>query len=398
MKFLFLVFLFISISNLHAFEISKNAVVRDEHFNAQIKNILLTDLFNTNSFEGKYFKIVLAKSDVPISFEDSQQLQLKAATVYYHLTKARDFFVNTVNSDYVKSLPQLTIRLELTNVFNEIGHYAHDNLDPQFNNALSIPAGLGSETRQVDPWGMEIWFRPKKVIQIDNGGDTSGLELKSALKSFRNQTHLSNLDSFIRNYFQFKANGMNGTQSAYFNLVQNSLIVELIYQSSSHIGALFSQHEYFLDSALVPEIIYHEFSHIALSEHLMLTHSSPVNEGLADYFAGKIANSKKLATHIKEYNLFSGKQVHRKQQYRLYFEQGEMANNDFVFGLLWNLGQKIGSKNEISFIHEMSARLESSSTIKEDLINAALVSCKSYCPDPVNDRFKLFQFFNAKNF
>jgi len=130
----------------------------------------------------------------------------------------------------------------------------------------------------------------------------------------------------------------------------------------------------------------------------MLTHSSPVNEGLADYFAGKIANSKILASNIKEYNLFSGKKVHRKQQYRLYFEQGEMANTDFVFGLLWSLGQKIGAENEISFIYDMSSKLESSSTIKEDLINAALSSCKTHCNDPINDRFRLFQFFNAKNF
>ena len=40
-------------------------------------------------------------------------------------------------------MPKVTIRLELTNVFNELGHFANDNLDPQYNNALSIPAGNG---------------------------------------------------------------------------------------------------------------------------------------------------------------------------------------------------------------------------------------------------------------
>ena len=57
--------------------------------------------------------------------------------------------------------------------------------------------------------------------------------------------------------------------------------------------------------------------------------------GASDFFAGKIANSKKLALKIKDYNLFNGKKVRKKQQYNIAFERGDYANADFVFGLLW---------------------------------------------------------------
>jgi hypothetical protein len=380
----------------HSFEIERRAVVRDEHFNAEIKTVVLKDLISEDGYEGKFFKIVNGKSEKPISFHDSEELQLKAATTYYHLNKARKYFVDQVKSEYVRDMPQLTIRVELTNVFNELGHFAHDNLEPQFNNALTIPKGEGYEPRGIKPWNIEIWFRPSKVINLEDLGPLDGVSVKSSLTDFRNQTHMTNLQQFMSRLLLAGAGGQSVSSSA-IRFVESSIMVELIYQSSDIAAELFTRKVYRLDSALVPEIIYHEFSHVALSDSLELTHSSPVNEGLADYFAGKISNSKKLATKIKDYNLFNGKEVRKKQQYRMEFERGDYANTDFVFGLLWNAGLTVGTDIEGQFMYGVAKKVNTNDSIRDGLINATIESCKTSCHNPLSDRLKLYELYHSKN-
>ena len=138
------------------------AIVRTESNAAKEAMVELEDLISENSFDGKHFKIVKGKSDEAISFDASEELVFKAATTYYHLTIARNYFINKVKSEYVSKTEKMVIRIEHTNQFSELGHYANDNLDPQFNNALTIPAGQGLASRGVIPWGSEIWFRPEK--------------------------------------------------------------------------------------------------------------------------------------------------------------------------------------------------------------------------------------------
>jgi len=394
MKTLFgTILILLQFSALNAAEIKKRAVVRDDNFNAEIEEVVLPNLTSDNSYEGKFFKIVKGKDNSAIRFDESEDLQLKAATTYYHLNKARKFFTDVVKSKYVQDLPQIIIRIDLINVFNEVGHFAHDNLDPQFNNALTVPAGNGYEPRNIKPWGMEVWFRPSKEINIkDFKGSVEQASVKAALEGFRNQTHMVNLQSFITSLLQGAAVGATNIR-----LVESSIMIEAIYQTSDIAAAMFSRKIYRLDSALVPEIIYHEFSHVALSNHLELTHSTPVNEGLADFFAGKIANSKKLATKIKEYNLFNGKKVKKKQQYQMAFERGEYANTDFVFGLLWNVGQTVGADIENDFVYRLTGLLNTNVSIRDDLINATLETCKSACASPMNDRIKLYRLYHSKN-
>ncbi len=391
-------FILFTAFSIQAHEAKKRAVIRDANFEAKIADVVLTDLISDESFEGKYFKIVDGKSNQAINFADSEDLQLKAATVYYHLTKARNFFVQKVKSSYVQEFAPITIRLNLTNVFNELGHFANDKLEPQYNNALSIPAGIGYEPRHIKPWGMEIWFRPSKEININDfktGVEINGI--KSALTPFRNQVHMTSLQNFLSLLIQSKTITSSVDPSSLIRMAGTSLLIEMIFQTSDFTADFFSRKIYKLDSAFVPEIIYHEFSHLALSNHLELTHSSPVNEGLADFFAGKIAQSKKLATNIKEYNLFDGKLVRKKQQYRLEFERGDFANADFVFGLLWNVGIKVGGEIENQFIYQMTQNLTTSSSIKDGLINSALKTCKTLCKNPSNDRLGLYKLFNSKN-
>ncbi len=384
--------------NAFGASIKRRAVVRDKDFNAVIDEVTLPDLTSDVGYEGKYFKIVHGKNNEAIRFDDSEDLQLKAATTYYHLNVARKFFAEKIKAQYVQEMPQVIIRVDLINVFNELGHFANDKLDPQFNNALSIPAGIGYEPKGVKPWGNEIWFRPSKNINIKDfkGIVDYGGSVKGALVNFRNQNHMANLELFMVVVLNGGLQSGAGITSV-MRIAGSSLLLEAIYQSSDIAAQFFSRKNYHLDSALVPEIIYHEFSHIALSDHLELTHSTPVNEGLADYFAGKIANSKKLATKINDYNLFSGKKVEKKQQYRIGFERGEYANADFVFGLLWNVGDTVGVDIENNFIYGMTSLLTTNGTIRDDLINATLEACKLHCKSPFNDRLRLYKLYNSKN-
>lgn len=392
-------FLFFCLSlSVFSGEIRKRAVIRDFDFDARIEEVVLSDLTSDSSYEGRYFKIVKGKSNQAVNFDDPEDLQLKAATTYFHLSKARRFFSDTVKSRYVQELPQIIVRLELINVFNEIGHFANDNLDPQYNNALTVPAGDGFEPKNVKPWGIEIWFRPSKEFNIkDFKGVVDSPKVKASLTGFRNQSHMSNLQAFVTALLQGATYGGTPIDSA-MRLVESSVMIEAIYQSSDLFSALFQRRIYKLDSALVPEIIYHEFSHVALSDHLELSHSTPVNEGLADFFASKIANSKKLATKIKEYNLFDGKKVKKKQQYQIAFERGEYANTDFVFGLLWKVGDTVGKDRENFFMYELSSRINTNASIRDDLLNATLETCRDFCANPFNDRIGLYNLYNSKNF
>lgn len=386
-------------SNLTFGGVWKKAVIRDEDFDAKIKSVELVDLIKIDRFEGKYFKIVKGKSSEAISFEDSHELQLKAATTYYHLSKARKYFVDVVKSEYVKNLPQLTIRLDITNGFNEVGHFDHDKLNPMFNNAVSIPPGDGYAPAKVPGWDYEIWFRPQKEINIKdfNGPIDQAPSMKHTLSSFRSATHLNNFELVLISVIQKTLNFQDPKIfSTMFRLVGSSVFVEAIYQSTDVAAEFFQRRIYRLESALVPEIIYHEFSHIALSDHLELSHSSPVNEGLADFFAGKISQSKKLALNIDKYNLYSGKEVKNKAMYRQDFEMNSFANNDFVFGLLWNLGETVGSDIEGKFVYELSKKLSSNSSIKEDLVGEALQTCELFCQTPLVDKYKLYKMFHFK--
>lgn len=104
------------------FEKDMPAVVRTPHNFAQIELVTLPNLVDVNKFEGLHFKIVKGKLNEAISFDDTdEELKIRAATTYYHLEKARSYFVDVMKSEYTKNLPQITVRIEHTNQFNELG-------------------------------------------------------------------------------------------------------------------------------------------------------------------------------------------------------------------------------------------------------------------------------------
>lgn len=402
MKTLISSFLFLpSLLFAQVTERSFEALVRNDRERPVFTQVVLKDLISNDSFEGEHFKIVKGKSDEAISFDADRSLVLRAATVYYHLTLAREYFLTKVQSEYVATLPQLTIRLEHTNQFSELGHFANDNLDPQFNNALTVPAGQGLASKGVKPWGTEIWFRPSKKIHLRDL-KTNGLETREftvLMAGFRNQIHMQSLQRFLA--VSVVALTQEGSPSpfAFENLMRtvgSSLILEAGYQFIDPISKAVSRKWYWLDTAMVPEIIYHEYSHVALSDHLVLSHSTAIIEGMADFFAGKIANSPKLAMHIKKFNTYNGKNAKKKKDYMIQFEMNEYANTDFVFGLLWELKNILGEEKGEAFMFELRKKLTTNSSIRRDLVEGILSTCDEKCDVPFLDKIKMLKALNLR--
>jgi hypothetical protein len=382
-------------------ERSFEAMTRTESNKPVVEEVVLTDLVSNDSFDGEHFKIVKGKEEEAIKFDGDEALTFRAATTYYHLTKARSYFIEKIKSDYVAKLPKMVIRIEHSNQFSELGHFTHDKYDPQFNNALTIPAGEGLASKGVKPWGIEIWFRPSKRVNIKelkvNG--LQNQEFQVLMAGFREQIHMQSMQRFISNAVVALSQDGAPNPLSTDNLIRtvgSSLIMELGYQFMDPITKFFSRKWYWLDTAVVPEIIYHEYSHVALSDHLVLSHSTAIIEGMADYFAGQIANSPKLAMNIKKYNTYNGKNAKRKQDYKIQFEMGEYANTDFVFGLLWEMGKIVGENKGEAFMFELRKKLTTNSNIRNQLVEGILLTCDEECTTPFVDKIRILKALNLK--
>jgi hypothetical protein len=385
-----------------AIEKKMDALVRSESNRPIVDEVTLTDLISQESFDGEHFKIVKGKEEAAIRFDADEELSFRAATAYYHLTKARNYFVNVVKSDYVAQMPKITVRIDHKNQFSELGHFANDNMEPQFNNALTIPAGRGLESKGVKPWGTEIWFRPSKHVNIHDlrVDDTQYFEFKILMSQYREQTHMQSLQRFFTNLaFSVSNDGnMAGafTQDALVRTVGSSVLMEAAYLLFDPINKVFQRKWYWLDTALIPEIIYHEYSHAALSDYLVLSHSTPIIEGMADFFAGQIADSPKLAMKIKQYNTYNGKNAKKKQQYMIQFETEEYANTDFVFGLLWQMKTIVGEEKGTQFMFDLRKKLTTNSSIRKELVEGILQTCEESCESPFVDKLRIMKALNLK--
>jgi hypothetical protein len=380
------------------------ALIRSENGRPVTGNVTLTNLVSEDSFDGEFFKIVKGKGEEAIKFSEDKHLTFRAATAYYHLMKARTYFTEKVKSEYVKSIAKMTIRIEHTNQFSELGHFAHDNLEPQFNNALTIPAGRGLESHGVKPWGMEIWFRPSKRVNIKDlrVNNMAQQEFQVLLGQFRNQIHMQSLQRFLSNVAiavtKESTPGVPGpfSQEALIRTVGSSLIIEAGYLMMDPLTKALSRKWYWLDTAMIPEIIYHEYSHAALSDALVLSHSTAIIEGMADFFAGQIADSPKLAMKIKKYNVYNGKNAKRKQDYMIQFEMQDYANTDFVFGLLWQMKKIVGEEQGTEFMYALRNKLTTNSSIRNELVEGILNTCDEMCEMPFNDKLRILKALNLK--
>ena len=370
------------------------------------RNVALENLTSADSFDGKYFKIVKAKSDEAINFTDTDsEILLKAATAYHHLTIARKFWLEKIGSKNPEIYQKITVRLKITNLYDEQGHFAHDNRSPQFNNALSISEG---ETPQWVPaerqqkWNKEIWFRPLKKIETKDlpeiGSNPLTVSMEALEQPFINYTANQFNMSIVEHIF-YPTFSSNPLWVDFIRFAGTIAITKGIIEASKHSDRLFMEKYYYLDTVMVPEVIYHEYSHIMLSDYLEMSHSTPVIEGMADYFAAALADKRRVYSNVKGYSNAAGKDTQSKKDYSHWYESNRYATADFTLSVLWDVRDTLGEIVADQIVFEARKLLETrTATINHHLIQAVLDACDKRCEKPRRDKLRLYETFSAKGF
>lgn len=386
---------------------SFNVIERKPKSNKTIlRKVVLEDLTSSDSFDGKYFKIVKEKSNEAIRFNDEDpKVLLKAASTYHHLTLAKNFWRDRIGSQEAENSEKIIVRLEIKNLFDEQGQFAHDNRTPQFNNALSIPSGETPEWVPEDrqkSWNKEIWFRPMKKIETKSlagiGPNPLTVSLEALEQPFLNYT-TSRFNQTMLEHLFYPTYSANPLWVDVVRFVGTIAITKAIIEASKHTDKLFLEKWYYLDTALVPEVIYHEYAHIILSDHLEMSHSTPVIEGMADYFAAALANKKKMYAKVKGVSNAAGKNTQSTKLYTHWYESNRLATSDFTLSVLWDVRETLGEDVADQVVFGARKYLKTkSATINHHLIEAVLDSCSDKCPSPRRDKLMLYETFSAKGF
>lgn len=377
---------------------SFDVLERDKKDNYKFVSRELDKLFCTDRFEGEHFKIVYATEETAISFDhEDKTLVKKAANVYYHLTRARDFWINGIRSDYVSSLKQITIRLDITNAFSNARHFKNAEQEKNYNNAWSIPEGetpkAGGEKKT---WYKEIWFSPMKKIEARKKVVSDGSNpIHESLVLVKDPILELNVNGAIYLGLNWlKSPGVNGSMVLDDAIKRLGAIAVLVaaLETTKHMDKWFINKYYFIDTAMVPEIIYHEYAHIAMSDTMKTVHSVPVIEGMADYFAARIAGRRKMYDQLKDFANNRAKDVNSKQLYHPYLEGAWNSTSDFTLSLLWAGKEAFDSANadrtkkgqdpivnydDLVFTSHFD--LNESSDIMHGLNSALVNSCKKKC-------------------
>jgi hypothetical protein len=366
----------------------------------------LIDLESNSAFDGKYFKIVTGKEKKPIGFDHpDKDLVTKAATVYHHLSEARNFWVEQMKSGKALAIPKIIVRLQIKNQFDELGHFANDNRNPQFNNALSIPEGETPDwvpAERQDKWGKEIWFRPKKIISTTELGSMGPNPLTVSLIALEKPLIDYTMGQINRRVVEQIFYPSYATRPLHEDLIRYAgtyALMKLIIQGSKYADPLFVEKYYYLDSAMVPEITYHEYAHLVLSDHLAMSHSTPVNEGMADYFAAVQSGHRKVYAKVRGHSNAAAKDTQEKQKYSHWNESNRLATSDFTLSVLWDVRETLGEEVADKVIYQSRKYLKTeSSTISEGLLRAILIACDDMCENPRRDKLKLYDTFSWKGF
>jgi hypothetical protein len=369
-----LFFYILFIQSSHAIECS--AWTRDENKNLKIENVTLSDLETNKFFSGKYFKIVLDKSETAVSLDDAN-LSVRACTLYYHLTLARNYFLEQFSDTYLKKLKPITIRIEMPYSFIDSSHYMHEDFK-SYNNSLTIPPSNNNKLDTITSWDFEIWFAPAKKIKIDNSVEQAAKLLGSS--TAQESLRLGVFSTTASNFVTQLAQGMTVTSFEGKLHVQSLLLSLSIVTFTPWLiekFAALAKRTVYLDTALIPEVIYHEFAHIALSKHLKLTHHSPIVEGMANYFAVAVGNSPAILHKTKSFARGLDKlKVSKDIKYESWMEDQKYAQYGFVLALLGEIKKQLGNTNADKLIYHAHTKLNASSSVAVDLTKAIQESAR----------------------
>ncbi|MCT4642166.1 MAG: hypothetical protein N4A33_07675 [Bacteriovoracaceae bacterium] len=363
-----LIFILLLSSFAHALEYKCKAIVRNNKHKLIISEVTLKDLTSKDSFSGKYIKVLRRNETLAVKFNSVDSL--RACTVYYHGSKAKDFFQQNYDLKRLKRPRAIVMRIEMDLGFEESVHMMHQNNGLFYNNAVTIPpSGPGRITEK--PWFYEIWFAPKKKVKIDNNTYkaaqlvSSGPFMSSMLLGVgQSQATTIGID-LIR--------GTGFGASFYAKTLALSLgVTALVPQVLKYVSKPFKK-TIFLDTAMIPEVIYHEYTHYALSEHLPISRHSSTVEGIANFYAAAISNTDSILKNARKYSRGLVKvEAKKDKNYEYYMEDSKYAQLDFTFKFLYALNGAFGKVYAQKLVFTASKILGSRDSlgIKTDLIPA----------------------------
>ena len=325
------------------YSVVTEVVVRDTDNELSFTKKELKNLLSTDKFEGKYFKVVKGTGDDAIRNDGSLDAQ-KAANVYYHLEKARDYFVSIGGvQDY-----QAVIRIDIVNLQHSSYHFVNPNIiDPvskekaqKFNNAETVSKGTGDMSLGVKPWGNEIWFRPPKKVKISKEGKA---EFKKMIKGSLPKNTSFNIDMLTFSGIEaFLAEDTEeslktNAETILTNYLRDSAIRWAIPEIAT---LIISYQNAFLDTAYIPGVIYHEYTHLVMADAIAPVVNNPLIEGFADFFAIKVANKSQIANDLGDYGSNFKERTSESEQV---FEESlnEKLGTDFMLSLLFDIEKKI---------------------------------------------------------
>jgi hypothetical protein len=380
---LFSLFVLIFSQAVLAFEVTLPVQVRDGK-KLKVQERTLEDLEVENQFDGKYFKIVKGMDTEAVKFNDDPQVAFRAATVYFHLSKAREYFKNLEsNVEFTNLDEKIVIRVDQEYEYSPDNHYKKKE---QFNGASSI--GKSGKLASKE-WGREIWFNKAKKIKRKSAFKAVGNYVDS--RDFKNallgQMLLQDLITFSNDWL-VRGKYFTGldAQRHLYSMVLTIGLVELIPKSIGLFGKYVKQ-KYYLDTALIPEIVYHEYAHQALEPYLELRKVTAITEGYPNYFASKISGLKKLAGRAGKHSRGDrAKKMVNKMMYSMPLEYSKQAAfGSFFFGLIHSLEQKMG-KQGFDVVVNALKYLDSRSSIKADFYDAIYKAIDDIATSKSNNR------------
>ena len=372
-------------------------------------------LYCTNRFEGPNFKIVYATEDEAISFDsENKQLIKKAANVYYHLMLARSFWTERIASEYVMKLPQVTVRIDITNAYSNTRHFKNEEQEKNFNNAWSTPEGqTPGFVKDKKKWGKEIWFSPMKKIESRKQVKSTGKNpIHEGLEAIKEPITDYNKSALIYQGMSLLVVPTINQSNVLQQALQRVGTIAVIYglsEVTKYMDKVFIEKFYFIDTAMVPEIIYHEFAHIAMSDTMKTIHSVPVIEGMADYFAASISARSKMYKKIDKISTNTFKDAESKLLYHPYLEGSWNATSDYSLSLLWLGKKKFEEQNEVrqkkgqdplvnydNLVFQAHFGLNENSDIANGLTKALIDACDRNCSSKRSGINTLNQTFEDK--
>ncbi len=347
------------------------ALVRDHNHQLKTQLVELKDITIQNKFEGRYFKIVEKKNSEAISTDSA--LAMRACHVYYHLTQAREYFLQNFEIPQVETQRQLIIRLEMEQGFSDAGHFLHENHGKYYNNAITIPPAGRQRLQTISPWYYEIWFAPKKEVKVKSSIQTAAEIASSAPVMTSLLTGVIEGQATMIGQFFAQGGMYTSIEGKYFiNSLLMSVAVTALVPNIIKLASPLIKKEIFLDSAMIPEVIYHEYSHFALSHHIKLDAHSAVSEGIANFYAAMIGKTdailKKSRKFAKGLSIVSARD---NKNYEYFMEDQRYAQHDFTFKYLYGIKTDFGQPMAEQLIFQASRELKQRTpSLKKDLIPA----------------------------